>query len=279
MPAKKKGFNGLTPSEWTKESRNVWADLSSPRNKYQLKHGAVFPEKLAERIIKIYSGEKDTILDPFNGIGTTTVSAYKNNRKSIGIELNKEFYKISKDWIENESNLLTSKNPQPEVFNDDCRNLLKYVEKDSVKLSFTSPPYANFIQRSLKDREKTHKKSKIKNENNSTVKQYSKSKKDFGNLEYEEFLKELKPIFSDLLEVTESDGYSVWVVKDYRMTPKIPYVSFHSDIAKVAQDAGWLWQDLIIWDQNAQRRLVLLGYPTRFYTNQNCSFIVVFRKR
>ena len=54
MPAKKKGFNGLTPSEWTKESRNVWADLSSPRNKYQLKHGAVFPEKLAERIIKIY---------------------------------------------------------------------------------------------------------------------------------------------------------------------------------------------------------------------------------
>ena len=114
MPAKKKGFNGLTPSEWTKESRNVWADLSSPRNKYQLKHGAVFPEKLADRIIKIYSGENDTVLDPFNGIGTTTVSAYKNNRKSIGIELNKEFYKISKDWIKNENNLLTSKNHEPE---------------------------------------------------------------------------------------------------------------------------------------------------------------------
>ena len=109
--------------------------------------------------------------------------------------------------------------------------------------------------------------------------QYSKSKKDFGNLDYETFLEELGPIFSDLLKVTESDGYSIWVVKDYRMTPKVPYVSFHSDIARVAQENGWLWHDLIVWDQNEQRRLVLLGYPTRFYTNQNCSFIVVFRKK
>lgn len=279
MPAKKIGFNGLTPSEWTKESRNVWKDLSSPRNKFQLKHGAVFPEKLADRIIKIYTNKKDTVLDPFNGIGTTTVSAYKSGRRSIGIELNKEFYKISNDWITSEESLLTSKNPTPLLINDDCRNLLDHVKEESIKLSFTSPPYANFIQRSIKDREKTHKNSRIKNENNSTVKQYSKSKKDFGNLDYETFLKELGPIFSDLLKVTESDGYSIWVVKDYRMTPKVPYVSFHSDIAKVAQENGWLWHDLIVWDQNEQRRLVLLGYPTRFYTNQNCSFIVVFRKK
>ena len=36
--------------------------------------------------------------------------------------------------------------------------------------------------------------------------------------------------------------------------------------------------DLIVWDQNEQRSLVLLGYPSVFYTNQNCSFIVVMRK-
>ena len=155
----------------------------------------------------------------------------------------------------------------------------KHVKEDSVKLSFTSPPYADFIQRSLKDRSKTHKNSKIKNENNSTVQQYSKSKKDFGNLKYEDFLDELGPLFEDLLKVTKNDGYSVWVVKDHRMTPKIPYVSFHSDIAKVAQEAGWLWHDLIVWDQNEQRSLVLLGYPTRFYSNQNCSFLVVLRKK
>ena len=71
-----------------------------------------------------------------------------------------------------------------------------------------------------------------------------------------------------------------WVVKDYRDTKnKIPYVPFHSDLATVGQEVGWLYQDLIIWDQTGQRRLVLLGYPSVLYVNQNCSFIVVFRKR
>jgi len=106
MPAKKKGFNGLTPTEWTKESRNVWRDLSSTRNKHQLKHGAVFPEKLADKVIKIYTKKGDLVLDPFNGIGTTTVSSFKNNRKSIGIELNKKFIKVSNDWINEEKTYL-----------------------------------------------------------------------------------------------------------------------------------------------------------------------------
>ena len=47
---------------------------------------------------------------------------------------------------------------------------------------------ADFIQKSVEDRTKAHKKSIIKLENNSTVKQYSKSNKDFGNLSYNEFL-------------------------------------------------------------------------------------------
>jgi len=67
----KLGFNGLTPSEWALLSKNVvneseilnpvWNDLSSPRNKYQLEHGAVYPIKLAERLIKMYSAEGDTV--------------------------------------------------------------------------------------------------------------------------------------------------------------------------------------------------------------------------
>ena len=77
----------------------------------------------------------------------------------------------------------------------------------------------------------------------------------------------------------KNGGYSAWVVKDYRDTKnKTPYIPFHSDLAKVGQDAGWKFQDLIVWNQGDQRRLVLLGYPSVFYTNQNCSFIVIFRK-
>src|SRR5438309_8436244 len=92
---KKVGFNDLTPTEWALASKSVidekeilnpvWDDLSSPRNKYQLEHGAVYPVKLAERLIKIYSARGDTIFDPFLGIGSTLIAAQAQNRSGIGI--------------------------------------------------------------------------------------------------------------------------------------------------------------------------------------------------
>ena len=278
----KESFNGLVPRDWALLSKNVWDDVSSPRKNYHLEHGATYPIALADRIIKIYSKEGDLVLDPFVGIGTTIVSAYRQKRSGIGIELNKKFSKIADDLLrEEKANLFNDAKSKifHKIYHNDCRNLRKYVKDDSVQLTFTSPPYANFIQKSLRDRKKTHKTSLIKYSNNSTVKQYSQKVEDFGNLDYKDFLKNIKIILSDNLKVTKKGGYSVWVVKDYRDTKnKIPYIDFHSDLANIGKDVGWLYQDLIIWDQNKQRRLVLLGYPSVFYTNQNCSFIVVFRK-
>lgn len=275
---KKLGFNGLTPREWASLSTNVWSDLSSPRQARHKEHGAVFPLKLAERIVSMYSGPGDLVFDPFNGIGTTILAAKKHNRHGVGIELNPRFFEMTHEWLEEVGEELGTYGSAT-VHLDDCRNLDKYLEPNSVSLTFTSPPYADFIQRSVADREKTHKKSRIVLDNKSVVKQYSDHVQDFGNLQYDLFLDESKELFSKLLEVTKPDGYAVWVVKDYRLPPDRPYISMHSDLALKAQEAGWLWHDLIVWDQNAQRRLVLLGYPTRFYTNQNCSFIVVLRKR
>ena len=285
---KKIGFNGLTPTEWALLSKNVivedellnpvWNDLSSPRNKYQLEHGAVYPIKLCERLIKMYSAEGDTVFDPFLGIGTTMIAAQQLDRHSVGIELNSKFAGIAQNWL-NDVQGLFKNDKHYKIVNDDCRNLLQHVRKDKVQLTITSPPYADFIQKSLKDRETVHKTSVIRHENNSTVKQYSEHEDDFGNLPYNDFLEEIKHILKDNLEVTKVGGYSCWVVKDYRDTKnKIPYVPFHSDLARAGEEVGWKYHDLIIWDQTGQRRLILLGYPSVLYTNQNCSFIVVFRK-
>lgn len=273
----------MTPKEWAMLSKNVWDDVSSPRERYHLEHGATFPIALAERVIKMYSGEGDVILDPFVGIGTTIVSAFRQNRSGIGIELNERFHRIALNLLNKEkASLFNDKNNElfHEIYCDDCRNLKKYLKNNSIQLTITSPPYANFIQKSLKDREEIHKRSLIKYSNNSTVKQYSQRPEDFGNLEYKDFLKEIKIILADNLKVTKKGGYSVWVVKDYRDTKNnIPYIDFHSDLANIGKSVGWLYHDLIIWNQNGQRRLVLLGYPSIFYTNQNCSFIIVFRKK
>ena len=63
-------------------------------------HPTQKPEALLERIIKACSNPGDTVLDPFNGSGTTCFVAKKLNRKYIGIEKEKEYFNISKRRIE-----------------------------------------------------------------------------------------------------------------------------------------------------------------------------------
>ena len=274
----KTGFNGLTPAQWALFSKNVWNDLSSPRNKYQLAHGAVFPVKLADRLIQMYSREGDWVLDPFLGIGTTLIAAQNLKRNGVGIELNPYFAEIAEQWLRDSGGLF-ARELKLTVVNDDCRNLRQHVEKGRIQVTVTSPPYANFIRRSVEDRQTTHKKSVITFENKSTVKPYSDDERDFGNLPYSQFLSAIKLVLQENLEATRIGGYSAWVVKDYRDTRNgVPYIPFHSDLARIGEEVGFKFHDLVIWDQTGQRRLVLLGYPSIFYTNQNCSFIVVFMK-
>ncbi len=249
------GYNGLTASEWALLSKNVvneddvfnevWNNLSSPRNKYQLEHGAVYPIKLAERLVKMYSAENDTVLDPFLGIGSTLIAAHNLNRHGVGIELNPKFAKITQEWLD-ESQGLFRNDLHYKIINADCRDLLQHVRKEKIQLTVTSPPYADFIHKSVEDRKKTHKTSVIKLENNSRVKPYSDSKSDFGNLSYKEFLEQIKDVLKANLEVTKHGGYSAWVVKDYRDTKnKIPYVPFHSDLARVGMSSSLECQDYL----------------------------------
>jgi site-specific DNA-methyltransferase (adenine-specific)/modification methylase len=57
-------------------------------------HSAIFPEKLAEEIIKNFSNEGDTILDPFAGSGTVGKMAKQLNRNYILIEKEPEYVNI-----------------------------------------------------------------------------------------------------------------------------------------------------------------------------------------
>jgi DNA modification methylase len=270
---KRRTFNGLTAREWAMLSRNVWADVSSARQKKHMEHGATFPVKLAVRLITMYSNTGDLVLDPFMGTGTTLEACASTGRDGVGIELNGRFCEIARQGLSYCRGL------KIEAIHDDCRNLLDHVKEGTVQLMITSPPYANFIQKSVDDRSRVHKKSLIVTDNNSRVRQYSDDPRDFGNLSYAAFLEALKELARKLYVVTKPGGYNIWVVKDYRDTRNnVPYVAFHSDLAQAVEKCGFRFHDLIIWDQNAQRSLVLLGYPSVFYTNQNCSFIVVFRK-
>ena len=272
-----KTFNGMTAREWTQNSRSVWNDVSSARKSQHLLHGATYPEKLCDRVISMYSKQGDCVLDPFLGTGTTLISALKNDRFGIGIELSKEYFTIAQTAVQNSLNLLSTTSFQ--IYNGDCEMLLDMVPNDSIQLTLTSPPYADLIHKVIDDRTNRHKNSAFVTENNATTKIYSDNENDLGNMPLEAYKEKVLRIMRKLYTKTKPGGYNVWVVKDFRdIKNNIPYVDLHSAIAECGSNAGFVYHDLIIWDQNEQRSLVLLGYPSVFYVNQNHSYLVIMRR-
>ena len=57
-------------------------------------HGATFPRELVKKILENFSDEGDVIYDPFLGTGTTAVVCKMMNRRYIGSELSKDYFKI-----------------------------------------------------------------------------------------------------------------------------------------------------------------------------------------
>lgn len=276
---REKSFNGLSASEWANHSRSVWNDVSSTREKKHLDHGATYPEKLCDRLIEMYSRQDDLVLDPFLGTGTTVISALKNKRKAVGIELTDRFYSVAFSEISSYAIGNKIKTEDYSVIQGDCSEILKTIDSDTVQLTITSPPYADLIHMVVDDRTNRHKNSMFVKENNATTNLYSSDDRDLGNMPLDQYIVAVEEVMKELFRVTRKGGYNVWVVKDFRDTAhKIPYIDLHSQIARAGEKAGFKYHDLIIWDQNERRKLVCLGYPSVFYVNQNHSYLVVMRK-
>lgn len=63
------------------------------------KHSTQKPDALMEWILKYYSKENDMVLDPTMGSGSMGVACKKMNRKFIGIEKDKDIFKVAEERI------------------------------------------------------------------------------------------------------------------------------------------------------------------------------------
>lgn len=87
----------LSAEEWRQYAQSVWS-IDPVKNG---EHPAAFPEELADRLIRLYSFQGDTVFDPFCGSGTTIVSAMKNGRHESGYEISAEYCESARDRIRN----------------------------------------------------------------------------------------------------------------------------------------------------------------------------------
>ncbi len=66
-------------------------------------HPAPFPLELALRIVRMFSFEGDSVLDPFCGSGTSMIAALKTGRNSIGVEIDPDYCLMAARYLKAEA--------------------------------------------------------------------------------------------------------------------------------------------------------------------------------
>lgn len=80
--------------------KSVWSCPVDSTNQFTLiKHPTVKPVRIIEYLIKFSTNEKDTVLDPFMGSGSTGIACLNTNRNFIGFEILEEYFDLSNERL------------------------------------------------------------------------------------------------------------------------------------------------------------------------------------
>lgn len=260
-----KRANKLDGGTWLQNSFSIWRDISKNQEEIKLKHPAIFPLQLSERIIDVLTnGSGKNILDCFAGSGSTLIAGLKKGMNVYGVDISDEFQKLFFNRINNHY-LPYKDSGKIKYFVKDAREITKYIEPNSIDLCLTSPPYWDILN--------ARRSADLKIGRN-----YTNKTKDIGNIEsYNNFIAELKVIMTEVAKTIRENGYCVMVVMDIRKGSK--FYPFHSDVARMMEEIGLTFEDLLIWDrQKEYNNCKPLGYPYKFIVNKVHEYILIFKK-
>ena len=258
----KKGFlSCIEARDWMKNQIGVWQFKYEPRDiRDKSVHPAVFPIAMAKRVIEQFTHKGELVLDPFVGSGTTLVAAQDLNRNALGFDLKQEYISVSNSRIN--SHMDNSFYKQIAIC-DDARNIINRVAPCTVKLAFTSPPYANILNRERKN--KSRRGDLRQNEQFGKVEQYSQDPRDLGTLDAESFEKEISDIFRLMKPVFQAKAHVVINITDAWIDGK--RVPLHINIINAMQSAGYEFRNTIIWDRrNLVNKIGIFGWPSSYIT-------------
>jgi DNA modification methylase len=257
-------LNCTDAKEWIKAQLGVWQVYYEGRDiRDKETHPAVMPIALAKKVVELFTHKGDLVLDPFNGIGTTLVACQDLERNAVGFDINDKYGSIAKERLAQQKFGRTKQM----AITDDARNIPEYLEPDSVNLIFTSPPYANLLNRPRLN--KSRRGSERKNGQFLKVEQYSQDSRDLGTLPVEEYAKQLEEIYRNLLPLLRANAHNVINVPDMWWSDgnggkRIP---IHIYVYHAMLEAGYELRNTIIWDRtNIVNRVGIFGWPSNYIT-------------
>lgn len=254
-------LNCMTAKEWIKSQLGVWQFNYEGRDiRDKSLHPATFPISLSKKVIELFTHAGELVLDPFVGSGTTLLAAQDLNRNAIGFDLQEAYNKLCQDRLVN--NTFFNQAQQLSI-QDDALYIDQYLEPETVKLIWTSPPYANLLNRQRKN--KSRRGAERKNEQFDKVEQYSQDPRDLGTMSLEEYTKAMGNIYERLLLLLQPKGHCVINVPDMWWENK--RITIHVALIEELRNRGYELRNIIIWDRtNIVNRIGIFGWPSNYIT-------------
>jgi DNA modification methylase len=257
---KKNKLNNLTGSEWQYSTKTVISKSypSNLQHKLRSQHGGQKPPDLCSDLIKIFTKKNALILDPLSGVGGSLIGAALSKRKAIGIELNNKWIKIYKKVCKLE------KLEEFPVYLGNCNAIInEKIKNDSIDFVITDVPYW-IMDKLKKTRSKSARISKLSNFNK--LKLQSK----------EEWLIEMKEIFSNVIKVMKVNSYMAVFIGDLYRGKE--YHQLSAELANSVKSIdGFKLKSDIIWVDNS-KMLHIYGYPYAYIPSLIHQHILIFRK-
>lgn len=268
-------INCLTAKEWIKSQvaiQEFYYEGRDVRDKNI--HPAVFPVSLPKHFISLFTHEGELVLDPFVGIGTTLLAARDLNRNAVGFDLKKEYIEYASKRLS--QGTIVSGTQQLPILGD-ARAIPDYLEKETVSLCITSPPYANMLNHPRKN--KSIRGNLRENEHYLKVQQYSNDPKDLGRMNHKQYAEALTEIYSGIYGLMKPKAHVVINVNDvWENNRRYPT---HVYVIQAIEEAGFEFRNTIMWDKrNLVNNVGIFGWPNNYITlGTTMEFILDFWKR
>jgi DNA modification methylase len=247
----------MTAKEWLKCQLGVWQFFYEGRDIRDKKiHPATFPIALARKVVDLFTHRGELVLDPFVGSGTTLLAAQDAERNAVGFDLQQEYIDISAKRLVN-----LFDQAQQIVICDDARNITQYLSEETVSLIFTSPPYANLLNRKRRNKSRRNR----NNDQLGQIEQYSQDDRDLGTMPLEEYTRAMGDVFERLLPLLRPKAHCVINVPD--MWWENERITIHVSLIEELRRRGYELRNTVIWDRtNIVNKIGIFGWPNNYIT-------------
>jgi len=256
-------INCLTAKDWIKSQVAVWEFYYEKRDiRDKDIHPAVFPISLPKKCIELFTHKGELVLDPFVGIGTTLIAARDLGRNAIGFDLNQKYIDFINKRIA-QAQLDFGENTQQIAICDDAINIIQYLNKETVSLCVTSPPYSNMLNHQRLN--KSLRSDLRMNKHYKKVQQYSNNPRDLGAMILKKYIDALAEIYKGILPILKPKAHCIINVNDlWENNHRYPT---HSYIIEAMEKVGYELRNIIIWDKrNLVNKVGIFGWPSNYIT-------------